>query len=557
MHSNNIREKLVNNIEIVSEIGAHIDLQAKGRNYVGICPFHADSDPSLTVSSEKQIYKCFACGAGGDVVTFYSKFNNISVSAAIEQLAKKYSIALPKRMQTKVLNKQALVLEDINKYYVTALHSTAGGSTALDYLHNRGFTADVINHFHLGFGYEESEKLYEYLLGKIDAEKRYTISDIQAINHFTNERDMFAKRITIPIFSGEQIVGFGARAINDTQVKYLNSKDSKQFQKKTTLFNFEQAIHLTPNKSLILVEGFFDVIKAYQYNFKNTIGLMGVGLSAKHLQLMRKAQIELIYLALDSDRAGREASLKIGKLLIKNGFKIKVIDYKQSKDLDELLTNYGADEFTNMMRNAQNFKMFEAQNLIAKTNLNSIDEKSDVTDQIIAGLSLENDLVIEEVVSLLMSNFNLSRNLLENKLKQDQNNVQSRAVEAVADYGPQTMPNENNHDSIINNDSNIEFMDVYQAIIFRCISSKQNYVECMQLKKRYNRNLGQYELLFNALGQYYNNYSNFDYVTFINQNQQFINQIDNIYNKAVNHDNLSNEYLMTKVSAARWGIFGK
>ncbi len=574
--SNN-RDKLVDSIDIVDEIGSVIELEAKGRNYVGLCPFHADNNPSFTVSSEKKIYKCFVCGEGGDVVKFYRMYNHISNQAAIEALADKYHIRITREARATNLHPCNHVLSDINKFYVTALHSTESGTKALAYLTGRGFNIETINHFHLGLGYEQSDKLYQYLEKKIETESNYTVQNINEINHFTNKRDLFANRITIPILKNGLVAGFGGRAITDNNIKYLNSKDSRIFQKKEILFHFDEALKLSPDNSLVVVEGFFDVIKAFQNNIKNATALMGTSFTGNHIKQMKQKRIETVYLALDSDKAGQDATLKIGQLLIKNGLKVKVISYSEGKDLDEFLLNHNLDDFNNLKKNSLNFKVYETENVVSSVSLLSLDEKDTAINQLVSNLHLENDLVIEQVLTKIENSFSVSRQYLQDKLKQSQE-VYSEPAYSEPVYAEQAYTEEYNYQvpemfeeqhegyyqqpvddtkPIVNN-SNISFMSAQQLVIYRAMSSKNAYLELKKFKLQMNKDLGIYEHLFVALDNYYQKYSKFDYVTFTNDNPKYALLINDLYEKEITENNITNQHLLEKVkNKASWGIFGR
>lgn len=575
---NNNREKLIETVDIVDEIGSVIELEAKGRNYVGLCPFHADNNPSFTVSTEKKIYKCFVCGEGGDVVKFYRMYNHISNQAAIEALADKYNVKIDRQVSQVQLKPANIVLNDINKFYVTALHSTESGSKALQYLKARGLNNETINHFHLGLGYEQADKLYQYLEKKIETESNYTVSDIAQINHFTNKRDLFASRITIPIQKNGTVVGFGGRATDNNNIKYLNSKDSKLFQKREVLFHFDEALRLSPDRSLIVVEGFFDVIKAFQFNIKNAVGLMGTSFTGNHIAQMKRQKIDSVFLALDSDKAGIAATLKIGKLLLKNGLKVKVIEYPQGKDLDEYLLTHSFEEFQSLKKNSINFKIFETDQTIDNVSLLSLDEKDNAISQLLENLKSENDLVIEQVLTKVESSFNVSRDYLNNKLEQLETEVYTEPQVASAPTGgydyydipemageqqpeyydyAEPIQVEKAPTPIVNN-SNISFMSAQQLVIYRSMASKHSYIELKKFKLQLNKDLGIYEKLFVELDNFYQKYSVFDYVTFTNDNPQYALLINDLFEKEITENAISNHHLVEKIKdKSKWGIFSR
>lgn len=576
---NNNYRKLVENIDIVEEIGSNVELEHKGNNYVGLCPFHSDNNPSFNVNSEKRIYKCFVCGEGGDVIKFYKKFNHVSNQAAIEALADKYDIRIAKQTKEVRLSPTNYVLNDINKFYVTTMHSTESGLKALEYLRSRGFNNEVINHFHLGFGYEISDRLHQFLEKKIEDSGNYNISNIQELNHFTNERDLFTNRVTIPITKNGNIVGFGGRSISDNQIKYLNSKDSRVFQKKEILFHFDEAMKLSPDRSLIVVEGFFDVIKAYQYSIKNAVALMGTSFSNNHLNQMKRNRIDTVYLSLDSDKAGQDASLKIGELLLKNQFTVKVIEYQDVKDLDEYLNKYSFDDFNALKKNSTNFKIFQVNSILNNISLLSLDEKDQAVNKVVDKLHLENDLVIDQVLTKLEDSMSVSREYLKQKMVDFESKQQPATMQPEPLYDnyegydqsyfgqAESEVYENIQESTaqgtltpkkIVDDNNVSFMSAQQLVVYRSISSKQKYIELKRIKQKLNKQLGIYEQLFNDLDAFYEQYSIFDYVTFTNQYPQYSDLINGLYEKAISENSSTDTQLLEAVKTkTSWGIFGR
>lgn len=584
MYSRDIRSKIVDNVDIVEELSKSIDLNPKGRNYEGLCPFHADNNPSFTVSSEKRIYKCFVCGEGGDVVTFNSKINHISQTAAIEKLAKSYGISIPKLEPEVKLSPQAYVVLDINKFYVTALHSTEGGNKAIAYLHKRGITSETINHFHLGYGYEENGALYEYLLAKAKSEGNYTINDIQSLNHFSNGRDLMTSRVTIPITKEGKFVGFGGRDIGSNSVKYLNSKDSSLFRKNEILFNFEEAIKLSPDKSLVIVEGFFDVITAHQYGIKNAVGLMGTAFTSNHIRFLKQRRIDTIYLSLDSDNAGKQATYKVGRVLQKNGIVVKVIEYDDVKDLDEFLNKYEFADFEQKRKTANNYKLFEVDYMLGQSTSLSIDEKDNLIDLLLENLSNERDLVIEEVLTKMETSLSVTRSFLETKLKKieesssqsynqnanqsyTQSESQSFDSDMSYDYyipemddslGEQYYSQDDSINEVkpLTSNSHVSFLTTNEAVIYRALNSRDAQIELAMYIEKHKKKLGIYHQVFDALGEYYKNNQIFDYVTFANNYYVYANIITEILEKEVKSNELSNEQLVKRIKGSNgWGIF--
>ncbi len=571
---NDERKLLIETIDIVDEIGSHIELTKKGNNYVGLCPFHTDNNPSFTVSSSKQIYKCFVCGSGGDVVKFYKMFNNISNQAAMSYLAKKYKIKLRNQNsnipQLKPVN---YVLNDINRFYVTALQSTAGGNRAIEYLTKRGFSSDTITHFHIGYGNDDNTKLYEYLNYKITTENKYNEFDVEKINQFNFKKDIFVNRVTIPIFKNNKIVGFGGRALGEENPKYLNSKDSVVFSKKKTLYHFDEAIYLSPDRSLIIVEGFFDVIKAYEQNIKNVVALMGVSFASEHITKMRQKQIDTIYLGLDMDRAGRDSTMQLGRVLIANQFKVKVLNYDRHKDLDEFLNDNNYEQFISIQKNSINFKLFETEQIIENISMLSSDEKNDAINQILTNLNIENEFVIEQVFSLLETNFNVSRQFLSDlqlKLNSQNPSIQTQNFnhydEQLQQYNEQydnqidqNLSEESDPQvmsQIVVNTKGIAFMTKEQEFILRMLDTKVEFNELKKLKQMHQIKLKDYEVFYDKIDEYYKSYEVFDFMVFTDLYPRYSFEINAIMTKQFTNKSLSNEKLINELKEKdKWKIF--
>lgn len=376
-------ELVLEQADIVEVVGEFVDLTRRGKNYFGLCPFHDENTPSFSVSPEKSIAKCMGCGEGGNTITIYSKLKNITINEAISELANKFNIKITgQRAVADPNQKYYPLLEDAAKFYHQYLFYSKSGQEALDYLKSRRIDDSVAKEYNLGLSPTISNGLYQHLKSK-----DYSTTDMLDLGLVRqNERgdyyDYFINRLIFPVTNARgQIVGFSSRALSSNdKVKYLNSTDSSVFNKSNLLYNFSNALQsIRRYKSLILTEGFFDVIAAGQADINNIAATMGTALTESHVELIKRYTNNVI-LAFDGDSAGVKASLASLKLLTNARIDVRVINLPNNKDLfdfinetpknkiksslDNIMTDgyrfaydtYKADLDINNMNDVNNFK---------------------------------------------------------------------------------------------------------------------------------------------------------------------------------------------------------
>ncbi len=324
-------EDLLKRADIVDVIGSYIPLKKSGNNYIARCPFHPDDTPSLSVSPSRGIWKCFGCGVGGDAIKFVAMYENISYPEAILRLAKKYNVNIDIRNEKKdkFLYK---VLEEVAFFYHKKLEKER---RAIEYLKSRGVSSKEIQAFTIGFS-SSSDDLVDFLK-KRDLLEHYekTRNLIKVSDHIY--RDIFLNRIIIPIRDSQgNVVAFGARAIDDTKPKYINSPESEIFKKGNTLFNLHIAKEYIKGRGYaIVVEGYFDVISLYTIGFKNTVALLGTALTEHHAKELSKYTKEVILL-FDADHAGQKAVFSTLPNLLMHGLKVRVAFLPNGQDPDSM-----------------------------------------------------------------------------------------------------------------------------------------------------------------------------------------------------------------------------
>ena len=350
--------------DIVDVISGYVKLQKKGANYFGLCPFHNEKSPSFSVSPGKQMYYCFGCGAGGNVITFLMEYENYTFQEALSSLADRAGVNLPKMEYGREAREQAELrarLLEVNKLAANYFYyqmKQPQGKPAYDYFHlKRGLADETIVHFGLGYSNKTSDDLYRYLKGK-----GYEDSFLKDTGLVTLEerggRDKFWNRVMFPIMDvNNRVIGFGGRVMGDGEPKYLNSPETKLFDKSRNLYGLNYA-RLSREGYLLICEGYLDVISLHQAGFTNAVASLGTAFTSQHANVLKRYTDQVI-LTYDSDGAGVKAALRAIPILKEVGMSIKVLNMKPYKDPDEFIKNMGAEAFRQRIKEAKNSFLFE------------------------------------------------------------------------------------------------------------------------------------------------------------------------------------------------------
>lgn len=377
IYSSEVIEEVVSRNDIVDVISGYIKLKKSGSSYVGLCPFHNEKSPSFSVSGTKQMYHCFGCGVGGNVITFVMEYENYTFPEAVKMLADRAGIALPvmeysgedrreRDIKTKLL--------EINKiaatFYYHQLKSPAGQS-GLDYLKKRQLSDKTINTFGLGYAPQLTGDLYRML-----KEKGYDDELLKESGLFTYEkgiREKFWNRVIFPIMDiNNKVIGFGGRVMGDGKPKYLNSPETKLFDKSKNLYGLNVARSSRKN-NLIICEGYMDVISMHQAGFNQAVASLGTALTPGHARLMKR-YTDNVLITYDSDEAGVKAALRAIPILKEAGLSTKVINMRPYKDPDEFIKALGTEAFQERIDKAENSFMYEIG--IIEKNYNRSDPES-------------------------------------------------------------------------------------------------------------------------------------------------------------------------------------
>ena len=404
--------------DIVEIISDYIPLNAKGNNYWGVCPFHEDHSPSMSVSKDKQIYKCFSCGAAGNVFSFVQNYENVSFMEAVKIISDKIGynftgqIIIPKN--TKFLREYEM-MELALKYFQNTLN-TKDGIEAIKYLKERGLSESDIKDFDIGLS--PSNNSLNVLLEK-KGFNYHEMHDVGLITDVNNVKDVFYERIMFPIHNIDgNVVAFTGRVYNkEDRAKYLGSKETKIYHKGKILFNYHRAKDaIKLKKEIILVEGNMDAIRLYINGIKNVVALMGTALTKEQIEIIKKLRSRVV-LMLDNDNAGEKATYDISLLLENANIDTYVVRISGEKDPDSYIIKYGKEALENNIKNKVPINEFKLQYLKKDKNLTNTDDLVKYVRVVIEDLKKTNDELLREVtLKKLSSEYNLSYDILKKQL---------------------------------------------------------------------------------------------------------------------------------------------
>ncbi|HCY8315264.1 TPA: DNA primase [Staphylococcus aureus] len=360
-----IDQSIINEIkdktDILDLVSEYVKLEKRGRNYIGLCPFHDEKTPSFTVSEDKQICHCFGCKKGGNVFQFTQEIKDISFVEAVKELGDRVNVAVD--IESTQSNSNVQIASDdlqmiemhelIQEFYYYALTKTVEGEKALTYLLERGFTDALIKERGIGFAPDSSHFCHDFLQKKgYDIELAYEAGLLSRNEENFSYYDRFRNRIMFPLKNAQgRIVGYSGRTYTGQEPKYLNSPETPIFQKRKLLYNLDKARKsIRKLDEIVLLEGFMDVIKSDTAGLKNVVATMGTQLSDEHITFIRKLTSN-ITLMFDGDFAGSEATLKTGQHLLQQGLNVFVIQLPSGMDPDEYIGKYGNDAFTAFVKN--------------------------------------------------------------------------------------------------------------------------------------------------------------------------------------------------------------
>ncbi len=421
--------------DIVEVIADRVVLRKQGKNHVGLCPFHSDRKPSFQVSPTKQIYKCFACGAGGDVIRFVSQYDRVSFADAVQQLAQRYHVPLQtaspqqQRVQAQTLSRQDRILEILAlaaEFYQHALKS-AIGAPAQRYLEQRRIQAEFIRSFQLGFAPPGWQPLYDYLVNQ----KQQPVTLVEAAGLISPRKsgngwyDRFRHRVILPISNLRgQVIGFAGRTLGDDQPKYLNSPETELFNKSQLLYGLDKARDaIVKADQVLVVEGYFDVIALHQAGIPNTVASMGTALGSDQVKhLLRYTESKRLIFNFDADKAGITAAERainiVGDQVRRGEIELRILTIPNGKDADEFLHAHSGLAFQEMLDDAPLWLDWQIHQVLADKDLSQATDFQQAHQtfvKLLAGLGGQwRSLYLHRVADLLgQGNGRLARDLEE------------------------------------------------------------------------------------------------------------------------------------------------
>ncbi len=410
-----LADEVLKKTDIVDVIGKRIPLVLKGNNYKGICPFHNDTSPSLTVSPSKQIYKCFACGASGNAYTFLMNYEHLTFKEALKYLGDEVGVSvgninIEKKSKYEDLYK---AYEFAVKYYQNNLASS-DGHKALEYLNGRGIDSKLIKEFNVGLSLDSKNSLTSLLV-----KKGYDYAKLNDIGLSSDNRDIYVNRIMFPLTNVDgRFIGFSGRIYDSkSDNKYINTKEGPIFKKRELLYHYHESIEaVRSSKSIIIMEGFMDVIRACSVGINNCVALMGTSLTDFHIDLISRLT-KNIYICLDGDPPGVHASMKAGEQFLDKGIEVKIIELPNPDDPDSYILREGKNNFEALIDVASNFNEYKIKKLKEDIDSKSSIDVSRYVQEVILQLSrIDDEIRIEIELKKLAKEYDLSYNTLEKQL---------------------------------------------------------------------------------------------------------------------------------------------
>ena len=416
------KNEILENSDIVAIIGDYVDLKKSGNSYKGLCPFHNEKTPSFTVDDRKQLFHCFGCGEGGDVVSFIMNKEGLSYIDSMKYLAKKAGIKLDdtkSSKENKILNRYYDINKDIMMYFYKNLLTDKACQI---YLKKRGFRSNIVNTFMLGFAKNSWDDLLSYV-----KKKDYILDDIENLGLIKKSQngkyyDKYRNRLIFPIINHYgKVIGFGGRSIDSTMPKYLNSPESQVFKKRYNLYGLN-IFKKQSNKDIILVEGYMDVIGLNNKGIDQAVASLGTSLTSDQAKLLKR-YAKNVYICYDEDNAGIKATDRAIEILLDEGIKPNIISLEKGLDPDDFVKKYGRDAFIKKMDEASdvyNYKYNKILDLYAESKDNEKFEKLNLFIEFLS--SIKSDLTREIFINNVSKLFDIDKSTLkESVLKYNDN----------------------------------------------------------------------------------------------------------------------------------------
>lgn len=413
-------DNLKNHLDVVDVVSQFLELKKSGANFKACCPFHGEDTPSFVVSPSKQIYHCFGCGVGGDSIKFIMEYEKLSYPEALEKLANMYNVHLDYE-NTNVKKQDIKILEDVNKYYQKLF---INNQTAREYIKQRGISEFSIEKFEIGYAPKSLDTI-NYLKSN-----HYNLSEAIELGVIDTGQNglysRFIERITFPIYGiNGKMVGFGGRTITGHNAKYVNSPQTKLFNKSRLLYGYNIAKeHIYKKNQLIVCEGYLDVIMLHQAGFDTAVATLGTALTKDHLPLIRRGEPKVI-LAYDGDKAGLAAAFKASVMLSQSEFEGGVVIFAGGLDPADMVKDGKVQQLNNMFLNPMAFIPFSIDYIISKYNINEPSQKQKALIETNDYLKSLGAIYQDEYKRYIAQKLNIRENLV----KVSSDNVRPMAVD--------------------------------------------------------------------------------------------------------------------------------
>ena len=416
--------------DIEQVVSSYVHLKRRGRVATGLCPFHSEKTPSFTVYPDNQSFYCFGCGAGGDVITFIRRIENLEYVEAVRFLAQRAGMAMPEDTRDDGMARLKARVLELNRTLARFYHSCLRGpqgKPGLDYLHGRGLANQTIIRFGLGYAPDSWDSACKYLRSKGFTDDEMTAAAVAARGKSGGLYDSFRNRVMFPIIDLRgNVIGFGGRVMGDAKgPKYLNSSDTPVFKKSRNLFalNFAKA---SKREGLILCEGYMDVIAMHQAGFDNAVATLGTALTSEQSRLIAQ-YAQGVILSYDSDGAGQAATRRAVGLLGEVGVKIRVLSITGAKDPDEYIKKFGGERFSLLLEGASNATEFEIAKLRQKYDCDTADGKVAVLREFVALMAgIPNAVERDVYISKVAAELEVAKEAVETQLKFEQKRASKR-----------------------------------------------------------------------------------------------------------------------------------
>ncbi|MDO4177911.1 MAG: DNA primase [Phascolarctobacterium sp.] len=403
----NFKEQVRANADIVDIVSGYVTLSKKGSRFWGCCPFHGEKTPSFCVTPQNNMFYCFGCHEGGDVIKFVQKSENCTFFEALKIIAAKYGISVPEKQKTpeeikrEEKNKRIYAANDLAaRFYNACLVKTKHGTQALNYLHGRGITDEIIASFTIGYALNNYDSLRNSLVKRGVNDKLLVEAGLELEGKNNSTYDKFRNRVMIPIKDARgKIVGFGGRVLDDSLPKYLNTGETAWFNKRRILFGLDVAVgSIRKTNQVIIVEGYMDAISLHAARISNVVASMGTAFAAEQGRLIARMAEDIVF-CYDSDQAGRRASVRAVSIARQLGLKVRVAGVPEGKDPDEFVRAHGKDAFLDVIVKAQNGLEFQIDETIKQNNITTLAGKVEAVSNIIPFLlECKNEIEVAEYI---------------------------------------------------------------------------------------------------------------------------------------------------------------